>query len=160
MKNVLKTLLLTIHTQLMINLIFFLMIQMGIKVFVFHDQAIFNTLYYALFLSFIYFVFVVLLSFIKPKILSYPFKAWALLILLGILYTLSFALAQSDFDQWRIFFIGHLGLGYFVRSWLPSQFDFTQQFLIAFTVLGPALGVKLAYELCTWLQYRLKKSHK
>ncbi len=158
MKNVLKTILFTFHLQIFINLIFFLMIQFGFRVFSFHEQAMINTVLYAFSLMFIYFIVILVISFFRPKVLSYPYKAWVLLILLLGIYTLSFILSQSDFSLWKIYFISHLPVAYFVRSWLPSQFDLSQQFLIGLCAISPALGVKFAYEFSGWLKYRIKKS--
>ena len=158
MKNVLKTILLTLHLQIIMNLIFFLMIQFGIKVFNFHEQALINTFLYSLSLMFVYFLFALVLCFIRPQILNYPFKVWALLILLMSIYSISFVLSQSDFNAWRIYFIAHLPIGYFIRPFLASQFDLSQQFLICISALTPALGITFAYELCAWIKRKRKKS--
>ena len=160
MKNVLKTILLTLHTQIIINLFVFIFIQLGIKVFVFNEHNLVNSVLFALSLIPPYFLFSLCLGLLKPKLLSLPFKEWSLLILLIGLYTLSFILSQSDFNQWRIYFIGHMPVAYMLRSWLPSDFDFTQQFLIGLSALTPALGLKFGYEISTWLNRRYKKSRR
>lgn len=66
MKNVFKTLLLSLHTQILIDVLFFCLISFGISPFTFSEQAYLNTVFYSLFLAVIYFIYALSLSLIKP----------------------------------------------------------------------------------------------
>lgn len=157
MKNIFKTILLTLHTQILISTLFFVMLWMGVKVPVFHELTLMNTFIFAWVLMIPYFILTLSLGLFRRRILALPYKSLSLLILLVLLFSLSFGLSQQDIGYWRIYFLGHLPVGYFIRSWLPSQFDWTQQFLIGLSALTPALATKFAYELSGWIVIKTKK---
>jgi hypothetical protein len=158
MKNVFKTLLLSLHTQILIDVLFFCLISFGISPFTFSEQAYLNTVFYSLFLAVIYFIYALSLSLIKPKVLTYPYKSFILFILLMTLYTLSFALAQKDQSYWRIYWLSHLPVGWFIRSWHPSQFNWIQEFLSGLDVIIPVIGYKFGFQFMTWFNRKIKKA--
>lgn len=157
MKDGLKTILFTIHVQIIISILVLILLISGVGPIVLHSNIYINTLVYALILGLIYFLLAFVLIILKPQISEYPYKSILLTILLLFFYTLSFILSTSNFNLWRIYFLTHLPITWFIRSWLPTQFDWSQQFLIGLWALSPGLGTKLAFSLGTWINNRKNK---
>ena len=157
MKDGFKTILYTLHLQIAISIFIFTLLVIGIGPLDLHPNVYVNTSIYALILGCFYFFLALLLVLIKPQIIEYPYKSIILLGLLLFFYTLSFILSTSNFEVWKLYFLTHLPVGWFVRSWLPTKFDWSQQFLIGLWALSPALGTQLAYGLGEWINHRKTK---
>lgn len=154
--KILKSILFSLHLQVAVNLVFVLLLISGIGPSTFRVNGFENHLIWMTLFSIIYFGISVLLFRFKPDLLKLPSKSLILTLILFILYTLSFALAQNDPNQWRILWLSHLPLGWLMRSDLASSLDLNLQLSFIVAILSPGLGLKGA----EWLSLKLQSISK
>ena len=149
----LKSVLFVIHLQVLVNLIVLVLLYLGIGPLILRLNVLENTLVWMLIFGIDYFVLGLVFFNIQPKYLKLPAKPFILSLLLFSVYTVCFAIAQTDPQVWRILWLVHLPLGWLVHSLVSSQLNLTLQLSFMLAVFSPGIGLKGA----EWISQRLQR---
>lgn len=155
-----KSILLILHLQAGMVLLFLGGFHLGIPAFAPTPSALKNLLAWCGVLMALYAVIAFIMGQLKPNIHAWPTKALVLWILLFGLYTASFIWAQKQAIGWLLFGIGHYPMGWHFQPILPSTFDLTYQFTLSLGTFSPALGLKFGFFLSHRVQRLQRKPSK
>lgn len=154
----LKSFLLMLHTQILINVLFVLVYHFNLPKFARFDSPVKNLAMFSGILMGLYFVIALGFGLFKPKVLDYPFKSGFMMLLLFGTYTISFAMAQKDLVYWTLYALTHFPVGWFLKSVLASEFTLVFQFALMIPVLTAVLAQIMGYGLSQQIHRLLKRS--
>jgi|GEM_PF-5659040 len=156
--KLLKSLLLVIHLQFMLDIFFLALNHLGVNVLsLFTGTHVVQLSLYSLVLFFVYLVSALVSSALFPTQRNLPKKAGIWFGLMFLSYSVLFALAQNDPMMWTYYLSLNFPLGIAYRSLLASEFTLSLQFIPLLSTLTAYLGLKLGFALMEWIQSKPKK---